>query len=54
MTAEEDFTNADDGFNVYWGEGTHDTPTEYAVYGWIKMNEAITDDEEQLILRFST
>jgi hypothetical protein len=54
MTAEQDFTNADDGFNVYWGEGVHDTPTEYAVYGWVKMNEAITDDEEQLILRFST
>lgn len=54
MTAEQDFTDATDGFNVYWDEGTHDTPTEYAIYGWIKMNEAITDDEEQLILRFST
>jgi hypothetical protein len=54
MTAEEDFTDALDGFNVYWGEGVHDVPTEYAVYGWIKMNEAITDDEEQLVLRFAT
>jgi len=54
MTAEEDFTDAIDGFNVYWPEGTHDVPNEYAVYGWVKMNEAITDDEEQIILRFST
>lgn len=54
MTAEQDFTDAIDGYNVYWEEGTHDVPTEYAVYGWVKLNEAITDDEEQLVLRFST
>jgi len=46
MTAEQDFTDAETGFDVHWPAGTHDVPTEYAVYGWVKMNEAITNDEE--------
>jgi hypothetical protein len=53
MTLEQDFTGKDTGFDVYWPDG-HDTPKETAVYGWFKLNEAITGSEEQVVFRFTT
>lgn len=53
LTATQDFTDRDDGYNVYWPDG-HDTPKEYAVYGWFKMNEAVSGTDEQILFRFTT
>jgi len=37
MTAEQDFSGVDTAYKVVWEDG-HDTPAEYAVYGWVKQN----------------
>lgn len=53
LTKDYDFTDQDDGFDVYWPDG-HDVPKEYSIYGWFKLNEAPADSEEQVIFRFTT
>jgi len=45
MTAEHDFTGADKAYKVSWSSG-HDTPAEYAVYGWIKQNALVEGTDE--------
>lgn len=53
LTATQDFSEIKEAYDVYWHEG-HDTPKEYAIYGWVKLNEAITGTDEQLLFRFTT
>jgi hypothetical protein len=45
LTAEKDFTGATESYQVIW-EDEHDTPAEYAVYGWIKQNNLVAGSDE--------
>jgi hypothetical protein len=53
MTNEKDFSAAEDSYFVSWSS-EHDTPAEYAVYGWVKQSEIIEGTEAQLLFRFTT
>lgn len=52
MTAEHDFSEATESYDVSWD--THLRPQEYAVYGWAKHSAVITDDDEQILFRFTS
>lgn len=45
LTAEKSFTGATDNYQVIW-ESEHDTPAEYAVYGWIKQDAKVDGTDE--------
>jgi len=45
LTAEKDFSGATEAYQVIW-EDEHDTPAEYAVYGWIKQNSLVEGSDE--------
>jgi len=45
LTAEHDFSGVDSAYKVAWSSG-HDTPAEYALYGWVKQSNLVVGTDE--------